>query len=538
MKKHVLPLVSLLLLANLTLAQYNMELLGKKVYSGMNLSGSWGYTDTVNNKEYALVGTSKGLSIVDITTPATPTEVRFITGSQGSWREAQTWKNFVYITQDNNSNTNSEGVLIYDLSLIPGGKVDSFKGTTPNDLIIKTHSLFIDEKGYLYLNGGIVTINGTNNNGTAIYNLNPDPKHPVFVGFTPSTSQVNYVHDCYARNDVMYQAHIYTAGNKRFTVWDVSNRSNPVKLADYPTPHASPHNLWLSDDSKTLFVSHESFNLPGEAYDVSDLNNITQLCEFRIKAGNQEILHNVHVLNDYIIGSYYSDGVAIFDASEPNNVITIGYYDTQPGTTRTSSGVWGAYGYYRSGLITLSDMTRGLHVVKPTYIRAARLEGLISDSTSGNPITGATISFVDTAISVVSNSEGLYKTGTPKAGTVTIKIEKAGYVTKFVTVTLFNGIKQVLNVPLSGIVTGVRTNHAIDNQIEAYISGQQLVVHSTATSSIKSLELYDITGRVQQVSTASSPQQSLDISAYSKGIYFLRVNFDNNEFAVKKIAVN
>ena len=373
-------------------AQYNIQLLGKKTYSGQNLSGSWGYNDTVNHKEYGLIGTTKGLSIVDITTPANPVEVKFINGKQGTWRECQTYKQYAYITQDNDT-TNSEGILIYDLSLIPNGKADTFKGTTPNDYIARSHSLFIDEKGFLYLNGGDAKVNGTRTNGVMIYDLKPNPMKPTYVGFTQNlfgTGAVNYVHDCYVRNDTMYQAHIY---NNRFTVWDVRNRSNPIKIQDFATPYSTIHNMWLSDNSKTLFVSHEQFNFPAEAYDISDLNNIHQLCEFKVSPTNKEILHNVHVLNDYIIGSYYSDGVAIFDASDPSNVICVGYYDTQPNSTKTENGVWGAWGFYKSGVITLSDMLKGLFVVQPTYIRAARMQGVVTDTVTTQSLSGVKISF-------------------------------------------------------------------------------------------------------------------------------------------------
>ena len=438
-------------------AQYNIQLLGKKTYSGQNLSGSWGYNDTVNHKEYGLIGTTKGLSIVDITTPANPVEVKFINGKQGTWRECQTYKQYAYITQDNDT-TNSEGILIYDLSLIPNGKADTFKGTTPNDYIARSHSLFIDEKGFLYLNGGDAKVNGTRTNGVMIYDLKPNPVKPTYVGFTQNlfgTGAVNYVHDCYVRNDTMYQAHIY---NNRFTVWDVRNRSNPIKIQDFATPYSTIHNMWLSDNSKTLFVSHEQFNFPAEAYDISDLNNIHQLCEFKVSPTNKEILHNVHVLNDYIIGSYYSDGVAIFDASDPSNVICVGYYDTQPNSTKTENGVWGAWGFYKSGVITLSDMLKGLFVVQPTYIRAARMQGVVTDTVTTQSLSGVKISFVDTANSVLSIIDGSYKTGTVKAGLTNFKAEKTGYITKYFSAILINGKIDTVNIQLRQTPIEVRVN--------------------------------------------------------------------------------
>lgn len=452
MKKLVFSTAILIIAASQLLAQYNFELLGKKTYTGMNLSGSWGYNDTVNHKEYALVGTTMGLSIVDITTPTSPVEVKFINGKQGTWRECQTYKSYAYITQDNDT-TRSEGVLIYDLSTLPAGKVDTFKGTNPptGDYIGRSHSLYIDEKGFLYLNGGDAKVNGVRTNGVLIYDLKPNPKKPTYVGFTQNlfgTGGVNYVHDCYVRNDTMYQAHIY---NNRFTIWDIRNRANPVKISDFTTPYTYPHNIWLSDNSKTLFISHESFNLPVEAYDISDLNNIKQLAEFKVSPTNREIAHNVHVLNDYIITSYYSDGVAIFDASDPTNVVTIGYYDTQPTSTQTENGVWGAWGYYKSGLITLSDMIKGLFVIKPTYVRAARMQGIVTDTNTTLPITGVKISFVDSTMSATTNFQGFYKTGTAKAGLTRFKAEKTGYITKYFSVNLANGRTDTINIQLRQI---------------------------------------------------------------------------------------
>src|SRR4051812_27435861 len=119
MQKRFL-LSTLLFVVTLPLfAQYNFQFLSNKTY-GMQLSGSWGYSDTAHNKEYALVGTSTGLSIVDISNPVSPVQVKFINGKPGLWRECQTWKNYAYITQDNDT-TNSEGILIYNLSQLPGG---------------------------------------------------------------------------------------------------------------------------------------------------------------------------------------------------------------------------------------------------------------------------------------------------------------------------------------------------------------------------------------------------------------------------------
>ncbi len=504
--KYSIFFISLIIYLSSSFAQYNCQFISKKTYVGQNLSGSWGYSDTINNKEYALVGTTKGLSIVDITTPTNPVEVKFIPGSNGLWRECQTWKNYAYITQDNNINYNSEGVLIYDLSNLPTVNADTFKSGSLRDTILKTHSLYIDEKGYLYLNGGRVMIDGKANNGVAIYDLNPDPMHPVFVGYTYSLggTSTNYVHDCYVRNDTMYQAHIY---NNRFTVWDIRNRANPIKIQDFATDYSTIHNMWLSDDSKTLFTSHEQFTYPAQSFDISDLNNITKLTEFRVKPGNEEILHNIHVLNDYLITSYYSDGLAIFDASVPDNIITIGYYDTQPTSTRTENGVWGAFGYYKSGLITLSDMKEGLFVIRPTYVRAARLQGTVRDTNTLQTLVGVKISFVDTTISATTTIDGVYKTGTPRAGTFNFKAEKTGYITKYFTATLVNGQITTVDLKLRQIPATLFQNVRNCN-ITSYTLPSGIVVYKpgiyTSNFILPSGRDSIVTTRIYQMSTTAS----------------------------------
>jgi choice-of-anchor B domain-containing protein len=381
--------------------------------------------------------------------------VKYINGSQGSWREVQNYKNYIYITQDNNGNANSEGILIYDLNTLPAGKVDTFRGSNSTNVILRTHSLYIDEKGFLYLNGGRTNINGSGNNGVVIYDLKPNPKSPTFVGFTPSLSgtTTNYVHDSYVRNDTMYQAHIY---NNRFTIWDIRNRATPVKIADYAENYNSGHNMWLSDDSKKLYVTHESAFLPVTVYDISDVNDIKFIHEFKNTPTESGVAHNVHVKDDYLIISHYKRGVIIFDASVPDNVVRVGYYDSSPNFDNTAPsdyghGVWGAFGFYKSGLLTISDMEEGMLVLRPTYVRACRIQGVVRDTNTRQLLSAVTISFVDTTITATTNFEGFYKSGTARAGATLFKAEKAGYITKFFTVNLTNGVTDTVNIDLRQI---------------------------------------------------------------------------------------
>ena len=73
------------------------------------------------------------------------------------------------------------------------------------------------------------------------------------------------------------------------------------------------------------------------------------------------------VLNDYLVTSYYVDGITIHDARHPHNLIEIAAYDTYPGQTPTTDGSWGVYPYLPSGVVLASDRTEGLFVLQPSY---------------------------------------------------------------------------------------------------------------------------------------------------------------------------
>ena len=90
--------------------------LGSLTYS-QNLNDVWGYADSVGN-EYALVGVKNGLSIVDVTNPATPIEKQFISGGSSIWRDIKTWSHYAYVMHDGLSSGTSDGLLIVDMDSV------------------------------------------------------------------------------------------------------------------------------------------------------------------------------------------------------------------------------------------------------------------------------------------------------------------------------------------------------------------------------------------------------------------------------------
>ena len=123
-------------------AQLNMTFLGHLTYSS-SLASLWGYA--ANGKEYALVGAYGGLSIVDVTTPTTPTEVQFVATNNSQWHEIKTWSHYAYVV-----NESGGGILIVDLNNLPGSV--TYVNFTGGSLNLHTgHTVEIDEQTHARL---------------------------------------------------------------------------------------------------------------------------------------------------------------------------------------------------------------------------------------------------------------------------------------------------------------------------------------------------------------------------------------------------
>ena len=434
---RTLLLTFTLLLAQQSFAQLNMELRKRITYSSV-LNDVWGYVDPANDSEYAIVGKRNGLSFVNVTDPANSAEVAAIPGQTSVWRDMKTWESFCYAVAD--QGTSTEGITVIDLAPLPDSV--TYYHFTPNlpglGTLLRAHNIWIDESGYAYLAGS-----NLNDGGVLVFDVDTPSGQPEFVAAAPNV----YAHDVFVRNNLMYTSDIYD-GN--LSVYDVSNKQDIRRLGFTSTPFRFTHNAWLSDDGNVAFTTDELPNAPVAAYDVSDPTDIKELDQFRpaATAGQGVLPHNVHVWDDWLVISYYSDGIIIADASRPHNIVEVGNWDTFTAGD-AQSGAWGAYPYLPSGTVLGTDMSNGLFVLTPDYVRAAWLEGRVTDAASGLPLNDVAISIETTeANSARTDPEGAYATGLAAGGTYSVSYSKENYVTKTVDVSLENGILTIQDVAL------------------------------------------------------------------------------------------
>lgn len=520
-----------LCLPNQALTQLNVDSLSHINYQQLhaaNLNDVWGYVDELGN-EYALVGTSKGTSIVDVTVPTSPVEVFWLPGSTSIWRDPSSHGDYAYVTTEAN-----DGLLIIDLSPLPQATnlTTTLYTGTANNPWQSAHTCFVDENGYAYIFGA-----NRGNGGVIILDVFTNPMTPIEVGVFDNW----YCHDGYVRNDTMYLANIYAGF---FSLVDVSDKANPVLLGTKTTPSSFTHNSWPSDNGQYVFTTDEISGAFLAAYDISDPTNIVEVDRIQNSPGSGIIPHNTHVKGDYLITSYYSDGIVIHDITYPYNMIKVAEYDTYEGQTISYDGCWGVYPFLPSGISLAADITNGLFILGPDYQKGCYLEGIVTDEVTTLPLNDVLVKIVGDDQSDLTNSTGFYATGIFSPGIYNVTYEKVGYFPKTESVTLIQGQIVIQNTELTPI-------NPYNLDIKVYelgttipISGAQIklihpmLVHEGITNGIgeESLTLYYQDGTFYTIQVGkwgfvtSCFDMQLDSTTGSIIVYLEKGYYDDFEF--------
>ncbi|HEX4887091.1 MAG TPA: choice-of-anchor B family protein [Luteibaculaceae bacterium] len=427
-------------LPSLIAQNFNISLLSRLQYNSQ-LSACWGYVDKTG-KEYALVGVKNaGISVVDISAGISVKEVFRSEAVVSTWKEIKTYGNYAYLVSEGGG-----GLQILDLSGLPENTNIPVYQFNDNGKFATAHTLWIDEDGILYLWGWN---NFAGRRGYLAYDLKANPINPpLFLEkITP------YMHDGITYGKRMYLSHIYD-GN--FGVYDISDKRNPILLGTQQTPNNFTHNTWPSVDGNYLFTTDERAGSYVAAYDVRDPQNIQEVDRIRTQPDGQSIAHNVHVYNNFLVTSYYTEGVVVHDATDPENLIEVGKYDCSPFSGNGFNGVWEVYPYFPSGRMIASDIEGGLFVFQPSYRLGCYVHGTVVDQFTGAPIPNAKVEVVNDNSPTFTAGNGSFKTGTGKPGNTTLKVTAPGYQVGYAhAVPVRNGDTTQVRIELRSLSTGI-----------------------------------------------------------------------------------
>jgi choice-of-anchor B domain-containing protein len=323
----------------------------------------WGFVH--NGEEYGVIGHKLGTTVCKITADDKLAHIQTFRGSAiEEWtvihRDYHDYNGYLYEVCDQSTST----LRIYDLQYLPDSLHIVYDS---DDLILRCHNIFIDSSSALLYACGMT--DGIESYAMRVYSL-ADPINPQLVYTYPF---VDYVHDCYVRNDTAYL-------NCAFQGLRVVNFANPTmpmplgSLQFYPDLGYN-HSGWLSEDGKTYVMCDETSGARFKVLDVSNLSSIEVKSFTKPPTFNETMPHNVMLKDGLAYFSYYNDGLQIYDVRNPAAPKRIAYYDTyngDDGPTELFNGAWGVYTFLPSKRLLVSDRSFGLHLIK--YDAPPRIE--------------------------------------------------------------------------------------------------------------------------------------------------------------------
>ncbi len=335
----------------------------------------WGYTSP-SGREYAIMGLSNGFGFVEITDPRNPVILSAVPSVESIWHDIKVIGDYAYgVCQD------GLGVQVIDLSDIDNGVVNHIHDWRANGHS-RTHNIVSNpEAGTLWLVGGNL------GNGGLIYLDLTNPEEPMPVGGWTGM----YVHDAcvvtmdsgpYAGREIAFCASGFSGGQNQtgLRIVDVTDPFNPTLISTLQYSGAQYcHQVWVSDDQQYAFLNDEldetRRNQPTttRVIDISNLNNPSVADTFRNSTSSTD--HNNYAKGDFLYQANYTSGLRVLDIANPTNPREIAYIDTHPGTdVKGFRGAWSCFPYFDSGSVLISDIERGLFVVRVDAVIPQRVD--------------------------------------------------------------------------------------------------------------------------------------------------------------------
>ena len=320
----------------------------------------WGLV--VNEREFAVIGSTSGTHIFDVTDPVNSEQVQFIpgaaVGTQIIHRDYHDRDGFLYAVSDEGNST----LQIIDIKQLPDAAPVVYDS---NELIKTAHNIFIDENlNKLYACNVRSASSGWNASSLVIFDIE-NPINPVqLINYeVPATGAG--VHDMWVKNDTAF---LNNGGDGLFVV-DFTDLTSPQiigSLTDY-TDKGYNHSGWPTADMKTYIMADEDWGYDMKGLDISDLSEITEKTTFSSEIHPNSIAHNQLIKDNYVYVSSYHDGLQVYDISDQENPTKVASFSTYLMDDHDSyRGAWGVYPFLPSGNILVSDMQYGLYVLAPS----------------------------------------------------------------------------------------------------------------------------------------------------------------------------
>jgi len=305
----------------------------------------------VNGREYAIVGSTEGTHIVDVTDSASAVEIHFLPGADGgsfvTHRDYHIHETVLYAVCDQGAST----LQIWDLANLPATPEVLYDD---DEFVARAHNVFVDDATLtLYLaSAKSAALN------TPLLALDvTSPTQPTLVA--DLSPWIGGCHDLYAWDDT-----VWVNGSGVVRVLDMNPTPHLIgSLDDYPFQGGN-HSGWWDPEKNVYVFADETHGSPLKVVDASDVTDLQVLSLLSSETADNAIPHNLMMRDDLVFVSYYHDGLQVFDVRDPANPQKVAWYDTYlPDHHNGFAGAWGVHSVLPSGRVLISDVQSGLFVL-------------------------------------------------------------------------------------------------------------------------------------------------------------------------------
>lgn len=332
----------------------------------------WGWTDSSTGKEYVLMGLDNGTAFVDINESTNPILIgKLPTNTENSsWRDIKVYDNHAYIV----SEADSHGVQVFDLTrLREANPPENFSPDRVLQTVPTAHNMVVNpDSGYGYVVG--TDKKDDFRGGVHFLDLN----NPQSIKFVGGYADAGYSHDAQVVNyrgpdqDYVGKEIFIGSNESKLVVIDVTDKQNPKTIAETSYQNTQyVHQGWFDKTQRFFILGDEldEFRLGGKTrtlvFDLNDLDN--PVLHHTYYGPTAAIDHNGYVVEDLFYLANYSAGIRVIDIGglADKNMREIGFFDTFPEHNSTVfNGAWNVYPFFESGVIAISDINRGLFLIK------------------------------------------------------------------------------------------------------------------------------------------------------------------------------
>ena len=335
---------------------------------------NWGWTDYNSKREFVLQGLNDGLAFLDITDPQKVIYLgKLLSSSNPSdWRDVKIYNDHAFVV----SEASNHGLQVFNLKRLLD--LNEFK-TFNEDYIVNdfgnAHNIAINaSSGFAYILGSALY-----EGGPVFYDISI-PEQPILRGGFSDTS---YIHDAqiitykgedqnYFGKEILLGSNSDGGETNQLIILDVTEKTNPELISTISYSYGGyTHQGWIDENHHYFYLGDELDELRyGNktriiSFDLKDLKN--PKIHFVYQGKTDAIDHNLYIKSNKLYLSNYTAGLRELNIENIENqeVVEEAFFDSYPESDDASfEGVWNSYPFFESGVIAVSDIKRGLFLIK------------------------------------------------------------------------------------------------------------------------------------------------------------------------------